>query len=252
MTFLNLKTIKKEDLEKIILTIKVFMNSNKFPSNNPLQEIKFKIQDLSIFKYGVHNSNSGYPGDLTIGLYTFDYKPIIKIMEREGIIEINKKPFFIDWEIKTNLQTIRNKEKEIFNFLNKPQKIYADNRFEIIIRDFLNNKNNIELPLYKSKTYKIPQNMCFKKEIINNIECDCVGRDNAGNILLFVEISNGSIDNKDIQKFYERQKIKSNAIIWFIGSRINENIYIRLSSKGAKITLINQIKSKFPEIALLI
>lgn len=249
---MNLKTIKKEDLEKIVLTIQILEMSKKFSNNNPLQEITFKIKELSIFKFGIHNSDSGYPGDITIGLYTFNYKPIIDIMNREGIIEINKKPFFIDWEIKTNLQTIQNKKNEINNFLNKPQKINIDTKFEIIIRDFLNNKTNIEFPLYKSKLYKIPKNVCFKKEIINNIECDCVGRDNAGKILLFVEISNGSIDNKDIQKFYERQKIMSDATIWFIGSRINDNIYNRLSSKDAKITLINQIKSKFPEINLLI
>lgn len=243
---MNLKTIKKENLEKINLILNTFLNSRKFPPSLPEKDIELILKkDLSIFSMA--QNNSGNPSNTAIGILQFNWKPILELMDQEGIIELDKSNLFLDWKIKTNILSIQEYSKKTTQYLVKPIKFHLDDLFESIIRDLLNNNTNKNIPIYKTGQSFLPT-LCFKKEIINGIECDIVGRNNKGEIKVFIEICKGPITSDDIKKMKERHELEPTAKIWFMGSRINDTVYNIITEKKGRITLISQLIDKYPII----
>lgn len=249
---MKLKRFSKEELEQLYHVIRILSQTrNIFPSNPKHKEKVFEVQALSIFQHA--RSNDGMPSHLTNGMLQFNYKPWFEFLDDQGIIELEKNPIgFKNWKIKTDIPSLQEFEKEVLQTKIKPIPYDRCFAFESMMRDIINNEVGKVFPLYPDQSFTIP-NLIFRNETIDGLECDAVGRNMKDNqIRMFIEITKGAIDDKYLRKQKERRDMEENALLWFIGSRINETMYQKLiKDKKTIISLIPSFIEKYPILTIV-
>jgi hypothetical protein len=248
---MNFNQYTTEKLKQLSALIDLLLESPYiFDKQNPYQEVSFNLKEkITIFRDA--HMHDGFPAKhCTNTRDYFNYIHLLEELDRGGSIEIDKGNVgFLDWIIKTDLWTMLNLKNKVDARIKGIEEQANSNNFESCIRDKLNNNQTLLFSVIPSGKFKLPPCSSFKQETIDGTQCDIVGRDCNNEIVLFVEITKGSLERDDLRKFEERHLLAPNAIQWFICSRINRGINEKISANSqVRISKISQFLEDYPTL----